>query len=108
MQTAYGSTRLGAIVADCDTVAKPLKPVSMLLVILTAIVMLLLIVLFLYNKYKIIDTSKSQEQQEKEIKMKKTYISIGTYTTIVLSLLSFGSAFYMYPNVKKLITCQER
>lgn len=80
----------------------------MLLVIMTAIVSILLIVMFLYNRYKIIDATKPQDQQDKEIKLKKNYVNIGTYTTIALSVLSLGSAFYMYPNVKKLIACQEK
>lgn len=96
------------MVGECDALAKPLKSVSMLLVILTAIVTLLLLVIFLYNRYKIIDTTKTKEEQDKEINMKKTYVNIGSYAAIALSVLSFGSAFYMYPNVKKLISCQEK
>lgn len=105
MQTAYGTARLSGIVQDCDKIRKPLKVSMVILLVLSAIVTILLIMIVLYNKYKLIDATKSEEEKNKEIEAKKKYINIGSYTTIGLSMLTLGTAFYALPNVNKVLSC---
>lgn len=105
MQTAYGSARLGATVPDCDKAAKPLKVVMIVLLVLTVILTLLLVAIVLFNRYKIIDSSKTKGEQNKAIALKKKYVNTGMYASIGMSLLTMGASFYAFLLANKMISC---
>jgi len=100
--TTYGNSRIGALaVSDCDRTAKHLKFTMSLTLILTILTAFIIIACSVYNHYKTVDTAENTE----EILHKKKLIDIGTYGSMLTSLLTVAAVMYAIPNVNKVISC---
>ena len=95
----YASAALNAAIhRDCDNIEGPLKKASMITVILTIVTFIVIVFTFFYNYFYKGEAPKDNDKKPKIVK-------IGWYIAMLTSLLAVLSAGYMFPNVKKVLTC---
>jgi len=88
----------GAIFRDCNNLEVPLKRASTFAIVFTIITFLAIIFTFLYDHF-------SKATLPAEITSKEKIMKVAKLVSMLSALLSVLAVGYMYPNVRKALTC---